>query len=40
MFGDVVLTGELGTLGVAIVLALAVAVVIKGITIHIKRDDE
>ena len=40
MLGDVVLTGDLGTIGIAIVLALAVAAAIRGITIHIKRDDE
>ena len=40
MYADVVFTGDLGTAGIVVVLAVAVAVVIKGITIHIHRDDE
>ena len=40
MLADVVLQGDLGIAAAIVVLAVALAVVIKGVTIHIKRDDE
>ena len=40
MLADVVLQGELGIAAAIVVLAVALAVVIKGVTIHIHRDDE